>query len=105
MLISPDVMRALLLLCLIGMALLAAFYLRQRSLSIYGYLGYGLLILLIPVLGPFLVILSRPGIARTNPADEVIDSKFKQPPPTTARERRERRRERSNDSERRFKLW
>lgn len=97
MLISPDVMRALLWLCLIGMALLAAFYLRQRSLSIYGYLGYSLLILLVPLLGPFLVILSRPGAARPSPADEVIEGKLSQPP-LTARERRERR-------ERRPKLW
>jgi len=61
MLISPDVMRILLLACLIGMAILAALFLRMRSLSIPAYLGWGLLIILVPLIGPFLVILLQPG--------------------------------------------
>lgn len=59
--ISPDIMRILLYLCLLGMALLAAFYLRGRSLSRLEYLKWGLLLLLVPLLGPFLVIISTPG--------------------------------------------
>ena len=59
--ISPDVMRILLVLCLAGMALLAAFYLRGRKLTFTEYLGWGLLAILLPILGPFLVILSHPG--------------------------------------------
>jgi hypothetical protein len=61
MLLSPDIMRFLLLVCLLGMALLAAFYLRERSLSLSEYLRWGLLIVLVPFLGPFLVILMQPG--------------------------------------------
>ena len=64
MLISPDVMRALLFASLLGMALLAGFFLRQRRMSLQGYLRCGLLIALIPLIGPFLVILARPGDAR-----------------------------------------
>jgi hypothetical protein len=46
---------------MLGMALLAAFYLRQRDLTLYEYISWGMLILFVPLLGPFLVILSRPG--------------------------------------------
>lgn len=60
-LISPQTMRLLLLLILLGMELLAAFYLRQRRMSLLSYLGWGLLAVLLPAVGPFLVILSRPG--------------------------------------------
>lgn len=58
---TPDVLRALLLLCLAGMALLAALYLRHRRMTLYEYLAWGLLALFLPILGPFLVILSQPG--------------------------------------------
>jgi uncharacterized membrane protein YukC len=57
-------MRILLLACLIGMAILAALFLRKRSLSIPAYLGWGLLIILVPLIGPFLVILLQPGTKR-----------------------------------------
>lgn len=63
---SPDIMRALLVICLLGMAVLAALFLRQRSLSLIAYLGWGLLIVLLPILGPFLVLLTRPGKQRTS---------------------------------------
>jgi hypothetical protein len=43
-----------------SLALLGFFYLRKRRLPWAGYLFWGL-IALIPVIGPFLVILSRPG--------------------------------------------
>jgi hypothetical protein len=59
-----DILRLLLLLGILGMALLAAFYLRRRELSWQAYLLWGLVALLIPVLGPFLVIASRPGRPR-----------------------------------------
>jgi hypothetical protein len=61
MLLSADLMRFLLLLCIIGLAFLAAFSLRGRSLSFLGYLGWGALIIFLPLIGPFLVILFRPG--------------------------------------------
>lgn len=62
MFMTPEVMRTLLALCILGMVLLAAFYLRQRDLTLYEYISWGMLILFVPLLGPFLVILSRPGV-------------------------------------------
>ena len=59
--LTPDIMRFLLLICLLGMAILAGLYLRKRNLSYSAYLGWGLLIVLVPLLGPFLVIFMRPG--------------------------------------------
>jgi len=61
MLLTPETMRFLLLVSALGMALLAAFYLHRRELTIAEYVGWGLLALLLPLLGPFLVILSQPG--------------------------------------------
>ncbi|HEY5670952.1 MAG TPA: hypothetical protein VIS10_13225 [Anaerolineales bacterium] len=61
MLLTADAMRASLVMCVLGMALLAAFFLRKRQLSISEYIGWGLVIILLPLLGPFLVILHRPG--------------------------------------------
>jgi len=61
MTITPDTMRIFLVVGLLGMALLAAFYLRKRALTYPEYVGWGLLIILVPLLGPFLVIYLRPG--------------------------------------------
>jgi len=65
MLLSPDLMRTLILVCLFGMALLAVMFLRGRRLSFTAYLRWGLVILLVPLLGPFLVILLHPGDNRS----------------------------------------
>jgi len=59
--LSPHLMRLFLLLCLLGMELLAALFLSQRRLPFFAYLGWGLLAVLLPVVGPFLVILHKPG--------------------------------------------
>lgn len=59
--LTSDLMRALLILCILGMALLAANYLRRREMSLTEYIGWGLLIVLLPLLGPFLVIVYHPG--------------------------------------------
>ena len=61
MLVSINTMRLTILLCLFGMQLLAAFYLRRRRLSLVEYLGWGMLVALVPALGPFLAILLKPG--------------------------------------------
>ena len=63
MLLTSDVLRLLLFLGMFGMALMAAFYLHGRSLSLKGYLGWGALIVFLPVLD-LLVILLRPGSSR-----------------------------------------
>ena len=61
---AADLLRALLLLDIVGSALLAIFYLRRRPISSLAFLGWGLLAVLVPVLGPILVIAARPGAAR-----------------------------------------
>ena len=50
-----------LVVCLLALYLLAMFFLRRRNLADGEYLLWGLFALLVPALGPFLVILLRPG--------------------------------------------
>ena len=64
MLLTPEIMRLLLAISLIGIALLAILYLRRSALSPMEYFAWGLLIVLLPFLGPFLVILLHPGSPR-----------------------------------------
>ena len=61
----PELLLALLIACMIGEAILAAMYLRTRSLSVSEYLGWALVIVLVPLLGPFLAIVTHPGQAAT----------------------------------------
>jgi hypothetical protein len=46
---------------LVAMFVLALVYLRRRPLTWIQFAAWGLLALLVPALGPFLVILSQPG--------------------------------------------
>jgi hypothetical protein len=62
--ISPDVMQVFLILSVLGMALFAYLYLRRRELTFLEYLRWGLIIVLLPLVGPFLMILALPGKAR-----------------------------------------
>ncbi len=64
LLFDSDALRGLLAACLFGMALLAALFLRTRHLSTTAYIAWGLLALLLPAIGPFLVIALRPGQPR-----------------------------------------
>lgn len=59
--LSRETMHLLIIICLVGMALLAVFFLRTRRMTLSSYIAWGLLALLLPLLGPFLVILSQPG--------------------------------------------
>jgi len=61
---NADIIRVLLIAVIFVMALLAIFYLAQRKLSAVEYIRYGLLAVCVPLLGPFLVILFRPGKPR-----------------------------------------
>jgi hypothetical protein len=61
---STHLMRVLLVGCAIAMVCLAAFFLRSRKLSVLAYLGWGVIAILLPVLGPFLVIWMGPGEER-----------------------------------------
>ncbi len=58
---TAGVIRTILLVDIGAMALLSLFYLRQRRMSLSSYCCWGLLALMLPVLGPFLVIANRPG--------------------------------------------
>lgn len=66
--ISPETMQTLLLLCIVGCALLAMLYLRERRLTALAYALWGLLALCLPLLGPMLVIVARPGGSRRRPS-------------------------------------
>ena len=57
-------MLSIVYLCLFSMALLAVLFLRRRHLTLFEYIGWGLLALLLPILGPYLVIAYRPGQPR-----------------------------------------
>lgn len=61
MLVSADFMRLLLLLTMLGMAMLAAFFLRRRRVTMLQYMVWGLVAVLLPLIGPFLVIVLAPG--------------------------------------------
>jgi hypothetical protein len=54
----------LLIIVIFAMALLAIFYLWKRQMAWFEYVSWGLLALLVPILGPLLVIASRPGKTR-----------------------------------------
>lgn len=62
---SADSIRLLITLSMLGMAVLAAFFLRRRCLTAAQYLSWGLLAVLLPLAGPFLVILLAPGSAQS----------------------------------------
>jgi len=61
MLITAGVMRLFLGLGVIAMASLAIFYLRQRRLTLEEFIAWGLIVIFIPVFGPFWVIYKHPG--------------------------------------------
>lgn len=61
MLLTADLMRVLLAISAAGMTLLGALYLSRRRMPLKAYLGWGMLVILVPFLGPFLTIFSQPG--------------------------------------------
>ncbi len=65
MTLSPETVRLLIIGCMFSMTVLAVFYLRRRELSPMAFVAWGLLALILPVIGPFLVIWLQPGEKRT----------------------------------------
>lgn len=59
--IHAEFLKMLLVVVMLGMALLALIYLQTRRLSPWQQVGWGLLVLLLPMIGPFLAILLRLG--------------------------------------------
>jgi hypothetical protein len=58
------VLQVLLVMDMVGMYALVVFYLTRRRMSWRQYLGWGLVAVIFPLLGPFLVIASHPGERR-----------------------------------------
>lgn len=58
---TAEILRVMLAVCLIAMYVLAMLYLRRRRLSLRQFIAWGILALFVPALGPFLVLLLRPG--------------------------------------------
>lgn len=54
----------LLVLVLLAMTLLSVAYLRRRRMSFSAFAAWGLLAVLLPAIGPFLVIVLQPGKSR-----------------------------------------
>ena len=62
--IHPNVMIVALGIFIVTMTFLGTSYLRRRKLETWEYIAWGILAIIVPVLGPFIVIASRPGTAR-----------------------------------------
>ena len=58
---TPDLIRTLLILDILGMGILGMVYLSRRKMGWSEYLAWGVFAVLIPVFGPFLLIALRPG--------------------------------------------
>jgi hypothetical protein len=61
---GAEILQVLLILDIAGMLTLAVVYLGRRRMAWHQYLGWGLLALVLPILGPFLVIANHPGERR-----------------------------------------
>ncbi|MBN2501079.1 MAG: hypothetical protein JXB38_09905 [Anaerolineales bacterium] len=62
--IHPNVMIVALGIFIVTMTFLGFSYLRRRELETWEYIAWGILVIIVPVLGPFIVIASRPGRTR-----------------------------------------
>jgi len=58
---NADALRALLVIFLLAIFLVAVSYLRRRKMSCWAYAFWGTFALLLPAFGPFFVIAYRPG--------------------------------------------
>jgi hypothetical protein len=58
---TADVIRTMLIVDMVALVLLALIYIRQRKMSIVEYCCWSLLAIILPVIGPFIVIANRPG--------------------------------------------
>lgn len=70
------VLQVLLVMDVVGMFALAVFYLAHRRMSWHQYLGWGLVAVIFPLLGPFLVIASHPGERRKKPAPQRVSESY-----------------------------
>jgi len=61
-----QIMRVILVLYVLGSFVLTLFYLRYRRCTPLEFALWGMLALIVPVLGPFFVIAARPGPRKHN---------------------------------------
>ena len=61
---GAEILQGLLVLDIAGMLALSLVYLGRRRMAWHQFLGWGLLALVLPILGPFLVIANHPGERR-----------------------------------------
>jgi hypothetical protein len=71
-----EIIRLVLLADILMMLFLAMFYLRQRRLSWVAFIMWILLALVVPVLGPFLVIAVRPGRWNSGKVKKVVTNQL-----------------------------
>jgi hypothetical protein len=69
---TAETLRLLLAGCLVAMYILAMLYLRRRPLSLGQFIAWGIFALFIPALGPFLVILNKPGGQRRDRLTRLV---------------------------------
>ena len=70
--VTRDLLRLVLLVMGSGMLLLSELYLLRRLMDWFDYFAWGILAIVLPVLGPFLVIACRPGEPRLAQAPEGL---------------------------------
>ncbi len=63
--LSADTLRLMILGCILSLNILAALFLRGRKLSLWEYTGWGIVAMILPIIGPFIVIWVQPGHQRT----------------------------------------
>jgi hypothetical protein len=68
---NAETLRLLLAGTLVAMYMLAMLYLRHQPLTFSQYMLWGLFALLVPALGPFLVILLQPGKSPQRKTNQV----------------------------------
>lgn len=69
---TPKIIGLLLIIDIIVLAFFALFYLAQRRMHWFMYIGWALVAIIIPVLGPFLVISNHPGEWRSDPFPSAV---------------------------------
>lgn len=67
---ASTILRYLLLMDIVILAGVALFYLSRKKMDVSEYIAWGLLALVLPLLGPFLVIILRPGEWRQKSAPD-----------------------------------
>jgi Kef-type K+ transport system membrane component KefB len=73
---GEAVLQVLLVMDVVGMFALAVFYLARRRMRWHQYLGWGLVAVIFPLLGPFLVIASHPGERRKKHAPQRVSESY-----------------------------